>query len=361
MRVHQICASVLLAAWFGAATAIAADGWTTLPTAPYTLNNKQDAIAFTTARHGWYGNGTGTLYATQDGGDTWRDIWRNPGTYIRALAFADERTGFLGNVGIDRYAEGTDTSPLYMTQDGGTTWQPIVPSSGPQIAGICAIDILRVDGAVRAIRAGGRVGGPAAMMESFDQGATWRSRDMSSITGMILDIRFLDETTGFIAGSTEPEESRARARILKTSDGGENWRTVFESERTVDNNWKLAFPSARIGYATIMSYDAPEGEARGYVVKTEDGGEHWTRLTVTTDSNWVPFGITFLDDAHGFVGGSTGGYATHDGGQSWSKSDMGLAVNKFSLTTRDDGARQIVAIGAQLSRLVIPPALPPQR
>ena len=126
---------------------------------------------------------------------------------------------------------------------------------------------------------------------------------MTGITGMILDIHFLDSATGFIAGASEADEDKAHARILKTEDGGKSWRAVFDSDRAGDNNWKLTFPSSRVGYATIISYQAPDDEARGYVVKTEDGGGHWRRLTVTRDRDWVPYGINFIDEQSGWVGG----------------------------------------------------------
>jgi photosystem II stability/assembly factor-like uncharacterized protein len=218
---------------------------------------------------------------------------------------------------------------------------------------VCAIDILKIDGKVLAVRAGGRVGGPAGMLESFDEGRTFQARDMRSVTGMILDIHFVNANVGFIAGASEAQEEKAHARILKTTDAGKTWRAVFDSERPGDNNWKLAFPSASVGYGTIISYQAPEGEARGYVVKTVDGGEHWRRMTVTDDPQWVPYGISFLDETHGWVGGSTGGFETHDGGQSWVPAKMGLSTNKIRFVSRPDGAVSAFAIGQSLYRLDI--------
>jgi photosystem II stability/assembly factor-like uncharacterized protein len=73
--------------------------WSTLPTAPYVLNNKQDALAFAGSGIGWYGNGTGRVYRTTDLGEHWKAVWKSRGTYVRALEFIDEETGFLGNVG----------------------------------------------------------------------------------------------------------------------------------------------------------------------------------------------------------------------------------------------------------------------
>ena len=336
------------------APARADERWIKLPTVPYTLNNKQDAIAFADALTGWYGNGTGRIYRTDDGGEAWTAIWTKQGTYVRALEFADAQTGFLGNIGPGYFPGVTDRQPLYVSRDSGVHWTAVKPVTGRQIVGVCAIDVLKVDGKVLAVRAGGRVGGPAGLLESFDEGRTFRARDMSAVTGMILDIHFVDETTGFIAGASEAEEARAHARILKTTDGGKSWRAVFDSDRAGDINWKLAFPNAKIGYATIISYQAPSGEPRGYVVKTEDGGEHWRRLTVTHDANWIPYGIAFLDEARGFVGGSTGGYGTRDGGKTWTPQDMGLSTNKIRFVRRADGGVTAFAIGKDIYKLELP-------
>ena len=87
-----------------------------------TTPGKQDDIAFVSPDTGWYGNGSGKLYRTADGGETWAKVWEQPGTFIRALGFVDARHGFLGNVGTDYYPSVTDTRPLYRTRDGGVTW-----------------------------------------------------------------------------------------------------------------------------------------------------------------------------------------------------------------------------------------------
>lgn len=345
---------VAVAALALAASAGAQDSWIKLPTVPYTLNSKQDAIAFADSLTGWYGNGTGQIYRTDDGGEAWTHIWSKRGVYVRALEFADDKTGFLGNVGPGYFPGVTDRQPLYVSHDSGTHWTAIKLVEGRQIVGVCAIDVLKVDGKVLAVRAGGRVGGPAGLLESFDEGRTFRARDMSRFTGMILDIRFIDADTGFIAGASEAAEDKAHARILKTSDGGKSWRAVFDSDRAGDNNWKLAFPSPRVGYATIISYQAPSDEARGYVVKTEDGGEHWRRLTVTKDRDWIPYGINFIDDERGWVGGSTGGFGTRDGGKTWFSESMGLSTNKMRFVQRADGGITAFAIGQDVYKLDLP-------
>ena len=55
LRRAVLATGLVLAA---AVAARADEHWVKLPTAPYTLNDKQDAIAFADALTGWYGNGT---------------------------------------------------------------------------------------------------------------------------------------------------------------------------------------------------------------------------------------------------------------------------------------------------------------
>ena len=90
------------------------------------------------------------------------------------------------------------------------------------------------------------------------------------------------------------------------------------------------------------------------MVKTVDGGEHWSRQTVTTDHVWIPYGINFVTDTHGWVGGSTGGFETTDGGTSWHRVRMGLSTNKIRFVIHPDGATTAFAIGHDLYRLDLP-------
>jgi photosystem II stability/assembly factor-like uncharacterized protein len=76
---------------------------------------------------------------------------------------------------------------------------------------------------------------------------------------------------------------------------------------------------------------------------------------VTRDRDWIPYGIAFMEEQHGFVGGSTGGYETRDGGQSWIAVAMGLSVNRIRFVTRPDGGKTAYAIGHDVYRLDMRP------
>lgn len=345
-------ASTLLPA---AARAQTAPGWRKLPTEPY--RGKQDDISFVSPDVGWYGNGAGKLYRTLDGGESWTLVREQPGTFVRAVGFVDADHGYIGNVGTDYYPGVTDTNPLYRTTDGGVTWQPVRVAGIERMKGVCAIDILPVrriyQGELRTghvIHAAGRVGGNAMLLSSSDGGESWALTDLSDRIGMILDIKFLDEQRGFIAAATSPDIQQAQAAILATEDGGATWTMVYQSSRPLENIWKMAWPSATTGYATVQSYD-PANPQR-VIVKTVDGGRSWQELPLAEGADIREFGIGFLDENRGWVGSVAGGFETQDGGQSWQPAAIGRAVNKIRVVRSGDTTR-VFAIGIDVHRLDI--------
>jgi len=83
--------------------------------------------------------GKGNIWRSQDGGKSWQNILKQPGTYFRAIGMVDARHGFAGNIGTDYYPRVTDNTPLYETKDGGDHWAAVTHLPGPTMRGICAI------------------------------------------------------------------------------------------------------------------------------------------------------------------------------------------------------------------------------
>ncbi|MFM9865143.1 MAG: WD40/YVTN/BNR-like repeat-containing protein [Micropepsaceae bacterium] len=330
-----------------------AAGWKPLTTEPY--KGKQDDISFVSRDVGWYGNGAGKLYRTTNGGETFEKIWDQPGTFVRALGFVDERNGFLGNVGTDYYPGVTDTKPLYRTRDGGATWQAIGAPGIEIVKGICGIDILsqkRVfQGELRSgviVHAAGRVGGTAAMLRSTDGGETWRVIDLRPHAGMILDVKFFDAENGLVCAATSDDIEKANALILRTADGGQTWTRAYQSSRPFENCWKMSFPSREVGFATVQNYQ--DGTTKRVVVKTTDGGKTWSELPLADDARVREFGVGFVDERWGWVGTTISGFETRDGGATWAPVQMGQAVNKIRIV-RDGMRFRAFAIGVQVHRL----------
>jgi photosystem II stability/assembly factor-like uncharacterized protein/dienelactone hydrolase len=326
--------------------------WEKLSTDAY--KGKQDDIYFTDEYHGWYGNGSGKIYATKDAGKTWNKVLDKEGYYVRCLAFIDSLHGFAGNVGTDYFPGVTDTTCMLETFDGGLTWQAVTNITGPYPKGLCAIDIqqkLFINAGnpmyKNTIRAAGRVGSPAFMMTSVDNGKSWMSRDMSMYTKMIFDIKFLNEKEGFICGATSEETEKAHAQILKTTDGGATWKTVYESSRPFELTWKCSFPTDQTGYVTIQSYNTDEKTSQRYVAKTTDGGNTWKELPLDKNLAIREFGVLFINEQLGFIGSTTGGYQTNNGGETWFKTDFGKYTNKFRIVNTKKGKR-VIGIGSEV-------------
>lgn len=329
--------------------------WRKLQTEPF--KGKQDDISFFDARNGWYGNGSGKLYRTRDGGETWEKIWDTPGTFIRSVGLLDAQTGFVGNVGTEYYPNVTDANLLYRTRDGGKSFQTVPLPANATIRGICGIDILKTKSILQGelkdrtiVHAAGRVGGPAAILRSLDGGETWSHIDLTAQAGMILDVKFFDHMTGLVAASTSADIAQGQALILATRDGGQTWTEAYRGPRKFENIWKMSFPSANVGYATVQSYDDALAEGQQRIVKTVDGGKSWTELPLVKDVKQRQFGLGFATPEWGWIGCRSGGYETRDGGATWSPAAFGPAVNKIRVVP--DGAGFVAyAIGVEVHKL----------
>ncbi len=334
-----------------------------IKTAPYWAQQKTDAypgkqddIFFLNDSLGWYVNGYGKIYKTRNGGKDWKMITEKKGTFFRCIGFVDSLNGYVGNIGTDYFPNVEDTIPLYKTSDGGNTWTP-VDYKGPRVKGLCAINIYNepvINSGNLAYRAhifcGGRVGSPAFTMISHDNGKTFVSQDMGKQCAYILDIKFFNAKEGVMCAASEGELEKTNARILITNDGGKTWKITYTGKRNFENSWKCYFPSRKIGYATIQSYDTLKTMSQRYIIKTIDGGKTWKELPLVNDFKVREFGVGFTDDLHGWVGAMPYGFETFDGGKTWKPSYMGPAGNKFRVFKSKQGDNVAYSIGLLVSK-----------
>lgn len=353
----------------GCSTAMHSDGarlsaqpnaqWFKLSTEPY--KGKQDDIFFTDAQHGLYVNGAGKIFKTTNGGQQWTMVLHKPGTYFRTVAMVDQQLGFAGNIGTDYFPGVSDATPLYVTRDGGEHWNPVSGVIGPQIKGLCAIDVLKSSfinaGRLEQrtlVHAAGRVGGPAFLMRSLDGGSSWTAIDMNAHVAAITDVKFFDEMNGVVVGGDDANIARSHAVIVTTRDGGVTWQRAYTSQRPYELSWKVSFPSRLTGYVTVQSYNPDKAVSQRVVAKTTDGGKVWQELALVDDYAVREFGVGFADDHTGWVGTSTSGFATTDGGKTWQRVEMGRAVNKIRIV-QDEGHFIGYAIGTDVYKYATKP------
>ncbi len=329
--------------------------WEKLNTETY--KGKQDDIFFINENTGWYINGYGKIYHTIDGGTNWTLQLEQKGTFFRCIAFIDSLNGFAGTVGTDYFPNVTDSIPLYKTRDGGQTWQP-VSYSGKYVKGLCGLDIVKEEyinhgeiGYKYHIYGVGRVGSPANFIVSHDSGNSFKSMDMSTYCNGLYDIKMFTKKEGFACASTTADIETSHASILHTTDGGETWKQVFESTRPFEISWKIAFPSKKIGYATIQNYNPDTTVTLQHFIKTTNGGLNWKEYELCNDYKARSFGVGFIDEKNGFIGTRTSGYQTTDGGKKWNKVDLGKACNKIRIVKKPNGQIFGYAIGVNVYKL----------
>ena len=115
-------------------------------------------------------------------------------------------------------------------------------------------------------------------------------------------ISFGDANTGYVAAGAA---SGSAGTIIKTTDGGASWATVFTTTNPV---------TAVVAINPIVVHAVLQN---GGIVNTTDGGLNWSTPVPNTVGN-PTLGMSFLDSMTGFVVGSLGVISkTTDGGATW--------------------------------------------
>lgn len=298
------------------------DSWQSLDSFPE-KSRRNDDVVFINPKQGWAINNSGKAFRTTDGGETWKLKLEKDRSYFRCLAFKDSLNGWIGTIGWDsiRYSWVQDTVVFYETHDGGNNWEPVIfPDNEP--TGLCGLQVV----SDRLIVGCGRVRGPSYFIRSTDGGETWESHDLNHKAQMLIAPHFFDEKNGILIGGTAFEFEESQALILSTEDGGDSWDTLYVSSQKGEYAWKVSFPSRQVGYVSVQrNVDG----GRYYFLKTTDGGKSWKEMDFTTDKYFVQ-GIGFLNEQVGWIGGDFNySYETRDGGETWHRIASGKVVNKF--------------------------------
>ncbi len=232
--------------------------------------NAQDGWALD--REGATGNEINDLYRTIDGGASWTEVASTgnpptqPGTIpfkgtAKSISFLDASTGWMA-----AFSNATNFLWLYVTHDGGVTWQQQtlpMPPGGAQVqfeviapTFFNAHDgILPVDGS-----------NSGTVYVTHDGGATWQSTPWIAAGGF----DFINAKEGWATNGS----ATAGSTLYRTSDGGQHWTELPASANFFDID-VLDFVSAQIGWAISF----PQTSNTTTWLKTTNGGQTWTALT----------------------------------------------------------------------------------
>lgn len=290
----------------------APNGWTLVYDKPF--EGKYEDFAFPDAKNGWLISAAGEIFHSTDGGTTWASQATGKGR-LRSIDFVDAKRGFAGTV----------TGQLHGTTDGGVTWTDITSHLPQAPRGFCGMTHV----GERVHLVGRYYGEVADYFFSPDGGKTWRFTDLSAHAQGLIDISFLNESVGLLGGmAASGGTGQGPAIILKTTDGGKNWRPVYKDPGGRGFAWKIFPVTAKLIYAALQSQD---GIYR--VAKSLDAGDTWTVQTVVTGRPTGPGvqGIGFFDENRGWIGGFFAGmFATTDGGKTWAPVPMlDRTINRF--------------------------------
>lgn len=183
---------------------------------------------------------------------------------------------------------------------------------------------------------GWAVGSRGALLATSDGGQSWQLKPQPT-EDVIRDVYFTDELNGWLVCERNIYELQsnkdARAYLMKTTDGGEHWKRINMRGADIDGRLSRAvFTRGGNGWAF--------GEG-GAVYTTRDSGANWLRLQ--TPTRFLLLGGAFIDDNNGWLVG-TGAtiLKTVDGGETWRVSSRPTArVSKlrFNSVSFVDGQR----------------------
>lgn len=192
-----------------------------------------NSIYFTDSDYGWIASDNNLLYRTMDGGDNWEPTDPAEGNTLTDVFFIDRETGW--------YSQNSQPG-IFRSDDGGETWD----AQGGDLF-FFGLDFEDEQT--------GRAAGPNGLIGlTNDGGTTWEP--VNSEAGQnLLAIAFQDEERGWSVGQNRT--------LIQTEDGGETWNPVFASMPEFTNLLDIQFIGDDFGWAsgsqaTLLRYDNRE-------------------------------------------------------------------------------------------------------
>ncbi len=131
----------------------------------------------------------------------------------------------------------------------------------------------------------GTSGDSTLILKTVNGGAQWDT--VRADSRALLAIQFVNADTGYAVGKFH--------YILKSTNGGLNWRPLINPVRSVNHFLGLSFVNASEGWVVGTN---------GNIIRTVDGGENWYLQPTTTGRSFS--GVAFVSNQKGWVVGVGG-------------------------------------------------------
>ena len=252
------------------------------PTSPYG-GYSYNSIYFVNANKGFAVGLNGQILSTSNGGAAWQQ-YALTHLNITSFCFPTKLVGYT-----------TDWLSIYKTTDAGQTWQPAnftLPNTNSRITHSW---FRNKDTGFVVSR------DPLLFYKTYNGGQTWQPvYTLPSGYNYTRAMDFVNDTTGYIA-----MDNSTATQLFKTTNGGITWTHIGFYYIPFTH---LEFVTGSTGYAVTNNV----------VYKTIDSAQTWQVVDVNT-SDWIN-GVHFVSPLKGYSYGDNGFVKkTIDGGQSWSK------------------------------------------
>jgi photosystem II stability/assembly factor-like uncharacterized protein len=275
----------------------------------------------------------GMIYATTDGGGSWRS---SPLPFAGGvLQFADASHGWAVVVPPGSWNGPTAPALVYQTMDGGKNWAQLnlVDPQGALPESFPPGSVQLTDGATVEVHSaasmwlgGGKVDSSQgiALWESRDGGQTWQKKAIESpidsetpAAQMTVGLPvFQNEKhaffpVAFILNAEGGGNPRNVLALYTSADGGETWQLRPGLVNGVLPSDQVNLVSSTLGF--VHCFEA--------ICKTTDGGETWAQVpanvTFSADQNRNLVQLDFVSTLLGWALTPAGLYRTVDGGETW--------------------------------------------
>ena len=267
------------------------------------------------------------LTASSFGQTSWKKLGPAGSGDLVAVYFTSSERGFIAG----------DAGYLASTADGGRSWSPHQLNASEDINEIYFRN--DEDGYLVAGR---------KMFITRDGGRTWNEtriygeNEFRGMSPEFLSIRFADRKRGIAIGSllrrVRNEDIVVDSLVMRTDDGGETWTRIAMPTKT--ELFHLDFNGS--SHAWIVGDN-------GVILATTDSGRTWVKQTSNTTN--ALYSVDFRDDDEGEAVGEKGTILrTENGGITWHRVIANFTENFMRVGFADDRNGWIVGRGGTILR-----------